>query len=52
MVSAMNVQVLELEKCAVQLEQCQLVKYNEKSGILGKLFDETKVRERVVCVYP
>ena len=45
-----NVQVLKLEKCAVQLEQCQLVRYNEKSGILEKLFDEPKVRERVVCV--
>ena len=47
----MNVQVLELEKCAVQLEQCQLVRYNEKSGTMGKFFDEPKVRGRVVCVY-
>ena len=39
----MNVQVLELEKCGVQLEQCQLVRYNEKSGTLGKPFDESKV---------
>ena len=50
MISAMNVQVLELEKCGVQLEQCQLVGYNEKSGTMRKLFDEPKVRERVVCV--
>ena len=50
MISAMNVQVMELEKCAVQLEQCQLVRYSERSGMLGKLFDEPKVRERVVCV--
>ena len=36
----------------MQLEQCQLVKYNGKSGILGKLFDETKVRGKVcVCVH-
>jgi len=27
----------------VQLEQCQLVRYNEKSGTLGKPFDEPKV---------
>ena len=41
-----NVQVLELEKCGVQLEQCQLVMYNEKSGTLGEVFDdEPKVRE-------
>ena len=46
----MFIQVLELEKCGVQLEQCQLVRYNEKSGTLGKLFDEPKVRKRVVCV--
>lgn len=46
----MSIQVLELEKCAVQLEQCQLVRYNEKSGTMRKLFDEPKVRERVVCV--
>ena len=45
----MNVQVLELQKCGVQLVQCQLVRYKEKSGILGKLFDEPKVRGRVVC---
>ena len=35
--------MLELEKCGVQLEQCQLVRYNEKSGTLGKPFDEPKV---------
>ena len=38
-----NVQVLELEKCGVQLEQCQLVRYNEKSGTLGNPFDKPKV---------
>ena len=38
-----NVQVLELVQCGVQLEQCQLVRYNEKSGTLRKLFDEPKV---------
>ena len=46
----MNVQVLELEKCGVQLEQCQLVRYNGKSGTMGKPFDEPKVRGKVVCV--
>ena len=50
MISVVNVQVLELEKCGVQLEQCQLVRYNEKSGTMGRLFDEPKVRGRVMCV--
>ena len=27
----------------MQLEQCQLVRYNEKSGTLGEPFDEPKV---------
>ena len=35
--------MLELEKGGVQLEQCQLVRYNEKSGTLGKPFDKPKV---------
>ena len=39
----MNVQALELEKCGVQPEQCQLVRYNAKSGTLGKPCDEPKV---------
>ena len=47
-----NVQSLELEKCGVQLEQCQLVRYNEKSGTLGKPFDEPKVSaDCCVCVF-
>ena len=47
-----NVQVLELEQCGVQLKQCQLVRYNEKSGTLGKPFDEPKVSaDCCVCVF-
>ena len=46
----MSIQVLELKKCGVQLEQCQLVRYNEKNGTMRKLFDEPKVREREWCV--
>ena len=46
-----NVQALELEQCGVQLEQCQLVRYNEKSGTLEKPFDEPKVSaDNCVCV--
>ena len=46
-----NVQVLELEQCVVQLEQCQLVRYNNKTGTLGKPFDEPRVSAGCsVCV--
>ena len=46
-----NVQVLELEKYGVQLEGCQLLRYNKKSGTLGKPFDEQKVGMHCnVCV--
>ena len=34
----------------MQLEQCQLVRYNVKSGTMGKLFDEPKVRGKA-CVH-
>ena len=34
----------------MQLEQCQLVRYNEKSGTLGEPFDEPKVSTDSVCV--
>ena len=43
MVSVLGVQVLELQECGVQLEQCQLVRYNELTGTLGNTFDEPKV---------
>ena len=35
--------MLELQECGVQLEQCQLVRYNELTGTLGNSFDEPKV---------
>lgn len=37
------VQALELQNSGVRLEQCQLVRYNECTGTLGKPFDEPKV---------
>ena len=37
------VQALELQNSDVRLEQCQLVRYNECTGTLGKPFDEPKV---------
>jgi len=43
MISGFGVQVLELQECGVQLEQCQLVRYSEHKGTPGKLFDEPKV---------
>lgn len=41
--NGINIQVLELEKYGVQLERCQLLRYNKKSGTLGKPFDEQEV---------
>jgi len=43
MISGLGVQVLELRECGVQLEQCQLVRYSQHTGTLGKPFDERKV---------
>ena len=43
MISGFGVQVLELQECGVQLEQCQLVRYNQHTGTPGKPFDEPKV---------
>jgi len=43
MIPGFGVQVLELQECGVQLEQCQLVRYNQHTGRLGKPFDEPKV---------
>jgi len=43
MISGFDVQVLELQECGVQLEQCQLVRYNQRTGAPGKPFDEPKV---------
>ena len=43
MISDFDVQVLELQECGVQLEQCQLVRYNQHTRTLGKPFDEPKV---------
>ena len=43
MISVFGIQVLELQECGVQLEQCQLVRYNEHTGTLGKPFDGPKV---------
>ena len=43
MISGFDVQVLELQECGVQLEQCQLVRYNQQTGTTGKPFDEPKV---------
>jgi len=45
MISDFDIQVLELQECGVQLEQCQLVRYNQHTGTLGKPFDEPKVGE-------
>ena len=43
MISGFGVQVLELQECGVQLEQCQLVRYSQHTGTLGKPFDDPKV---------
>lgn len=45
-----NVQVLELQSWGVHLEQCQLVRYDKKSGTLGKPFDVEMVGVDLVCV--
>ena len=51
MISVRCVQVLGLQECGVQLEQCQLVRYNELTGTPGNTFDEPKVgTDRSVCV--
>ena len=50
MISGFGVQVLELQECGMQLEQCQLVRYDQHTGTSGKPFDEPKVSIGYVCV--
>ena len=45
-----NVQVLELQSWGVHLEQCQLVRYDKKSGTPGKPFDVEMVGADLVCM--
>lgn len=45
-----NLQVLELQSWDVHLEQCQLVRYDKKSGTLGKPFDVEMVGADLVGV--
>ena len=49
-VSMMNLQILDLQSWGVQLEQCQLVKYDTKSGRLGMPLDVHMVGTDCVCV--